>query len=200
MMDATDKSPLANLGKELRLSDFSTSRNNRIGQVFPHHCQKAADRLASLALEYDRPPDMNHGVPPTSKPIDIGHVVEFDGDDRIIHERKAIRDMPLKGRRLSQEACADERFMRATGRIGVCFGRDLSRARGWPEMRRHPIDTPTLELIWHRSSSTHEFGARLRSSRRSATMLSRVPKCTRALAKGHKCAATIKMREQRQSG
>jgi hypothetical protein len=89
--------------------------------------------------------------PRSGQPIDIGHIVEFDRDDGVTHERKTLGDMPLKCRGLSQEARADQCFARTVGGIDMGLGRDLSRAGGRPEMRRHPVDAAGLELVGHQS-------------------------------------------------
>src|SRR5215471_5131786 len=102
-----------------------------------------------LALEYDRPPNTDHRIPAARKPVDVSHVVEFDGDDRLARERKALGNVTLEGRAVSQKACADNFLARTTGGIGVCFGWDLSRAWCWPEMSWHPVDAPALELVRH---------------------------------------------------
>src|SRR5215467_2238120 len=149
MIGATDYSQLGDLREEFGLTDFSTAGNDWIGEVFPHHCQKATDDLILLALEYDRPPNMDHRIPTAGKPVDVSHVVEFDGNDWFARERKALGNVTLEGRVVSQKACADNFLARTTGGIGVCFGWDLSRARCWPEMSWHPVDAPALELVRH---------------------------------------------------
>src|SRR5262245_49555666 len=84
-----------------------------------------------------------------SKPIDAGHIVEFDRDDRVPDKRKAVWNVPLKCCCLSQETCANERLSRTTSGIDVCLGGYLSGAEGRTEMRRHPIDAPALKLVGH---------------------------------------------------
>src|SRR5262245_17282741 len=50
MIGATDYSQLGDFRKEFGLTDFSTSGNDWIGEIFPHHCQEATEDLTLLAL------------------------------------------------------------------------------------------------------------------------------------------------------
>src|SRR5262245_22737324 len=149
MIGAIDYLQLGDLREEFGLTDFSTSGNDWIGEVFPHHCQEATDDLILLAIEYDRPPNMDHRISAACEPVDVSHVVEFDGDDRFARERKVLGNVTLEGRAVGQKACADNFLARTTSGIGVCFGWDLSRARCWPEMCWHAVDASALELVWH---------------------------------------------------
>ena len=61
------------------------------------------------------------------KPIDVCHVMEFNSHNRIARERKAIRDMPLKRRGLSQKLTAigllrGLRVGSALTSDGICLG------------------------------------------------------------------------------
>ena len=72
MINAIDQPQLGDIRKQFRLSDFSATRNDRIGEVLPHHRQEATDHAISLAVEDDRPPDMDHRIAATGQPIDVG--------------------------------------------------------------------------------------------------------------------------------
>src|SRR5262245_8111216 len=151
MIDAIHQSRLRDVREQFGLSDFSTTRNDWIGQVFPHHCEEATDHPISVALEHDRPPDMDHCIAAARQPIDVGHVVELDGHHWVARESKSLWDVAFECRTLGQKACADECLSRTLRWIGLRFGSHLPGAGSWSEMRRHPIDSSRLESIRHRS-------------------------------------------------
>src|SRR6266581_2738566 len=138
-----------NISEQLGLPDFSTSSDDWIREIFPHHSQETAEHLVALTLEHDRPPDMDHRRAASRQPIDVAHVMEFDGNDRLADERKALRNMRLERGSLGEKACADKRLAWAAGGVGFCFGGNLSGARSGPKMRRHSINAPAFELVWH---------------------------------------------------
>jgi hypothetical protein len=106
MIDAIDQPQLGDIRKQFRLSDFSATRNDRIGEVLPHHRQEATDHAISLTVEDDRPPDMDHRIAATGQPIDVGHVVELDGHHWFASKRKSFWNVTFERLAFRQKAGA----------------------------------------------------------------------------------------------
>src|SRR5262249_39205083 len=83
--------------EELRLSDFTTAGDDWVGEILPHNRQEATNHMILLAHESHRPPNMDHCVSAPCKPINVRHVVELHGYDRVARQGKAFWYSPLQG-------------------------------------------------------------------------------------------------------
>src|SRR5215471_15680267 len=80
------------------LSNLSATSDDRISKVLPHDRQEAPGDSVTLSVESDGPPELDHRISATRKPIDVRHVVEFDCHYRFARELKVLWSVPLKGR------------------------------------------------------------------------------------------------------
>jgi hypothetical protein len=64
------------LGIELWMPDRVPSRDDRIGEALPDHGTESPRGMIPRG-----PADMDHGVAPAGKPIDVHHLAKLDGDN-----------------------------------------------------------------------------------------------------------------------
>ena len=148
---------------KLGVADLVPPGNDGIGEVLPDNREKATRRLIPITCEAHRPTDMDHGVAAARQPIDIGHVVEFDSNDRLAGKREPVGQVPFEQRCFSEKARSNRKPARAA--LGICDNtrRQLPRPRSRPEMGRHAIDASRFEAIAHRSVASGSVSSKGRA-------------------------------------
>ena len=131
------------------MTDFATTSDNGISKVLPDDREKFSGRLVPAAGERRGPAHPDHRVATSGQPVDIGHVVEFDGHDRFARERKPLRQMSIQQLGIGQETCRNRKQTRTELSVDDDIRRQLPGSRRRPEMSGHPIKTAGFKTITH---------------------------------------------------